>query len=170
MSACITNSSDQAKTRVEDKRFVKTKGIQPILYDTIRSYIRKNDLRLNGDPLFYYTIYSVTCDSGCLITLWRSSLFPDYIENNFSNKNFYLYKINNRKVILVSNNSLDNYLFDKSNIRQKKANALSKKKLLKYFYDGKMNMVSYLIQPKGSGISMKPSTNIPSFFKQNSVE
>ena len=74
-------------------RFVNSSGIHPVVFDTIRAYIRKNDIRIDGEPILHYTILYTQTDTGNLITMWRSSYFLLIVDNTSKEYDYYLYEV-----------------------------------------------------------------------------
>ena len=165
IDSCSYINHEQSKVKEScDERFINSNGIHPVIYDSIRTYIRKNDIIINGKPILYYTLLTTHTDTGNLITLWRSSLFPSYIDNIADEYDFYLYEVDKRKVILVSNIKQDSLIFDKTVERLRKAEALSMQKVLNPVYDGDWEVVSFLVIESDNNIYIKPINYLPKFF------
>jgi len=148
------------------ERFVNSDGIHPVVLDTIRAYIRKNDVRFDDEPILNYTILYTQTDTGNLITMWRSSFFLLIIDNMSKEYDYYLYEVDKRNVILITRSQQDSLIFDKTVERSRKAMVLSGQKTMNPPYDGSLRIVSFMVIQREENIYLKSINYVPRFLNE----
>ena len=117
------------------------------LVSTIKKYINNVDGHFIEKDNLYYSVYFLNDSIGDFFTIWTFVIFPDYIEYKNPDKkfNYLFFEIENRKVILISDEGMPkNILFSNcpSNI---KVGKIERNKESNYagYYDGSRFPQSY---------------------------
>ncbi|MDD3490882.1 MAG: hypothetical protein PHR62_13465 [Paludibacter sp.] len=166
MGCCFRDFKQSKTEESKIEKFINSSGIHPVVFDTIRAYIRKNDVRFDDEPILHYTIWYTQTDTGNLITMWRSSFFPFKLADLSDEHDFYLYEVDKRNVILITRSQQDSLIFDKTVERSRKAMVLSGQKTMNPPYDGSLRIVSFMVIQREKNIYLKPINYKPRFFNE----
>ncbi len=143
------------------------------LYDCIFNYMSKIDGQFPKKDWLYYNLYFFDIKSSQYFTIWTFTCFPSYISScvDTSLLNFYLFTINERKVVLIDKKMNTNSLFPNSKNKVSLAKIEALKKYEGDIYDGSFYFETYKIENKRNVFSfIQIDTAISNFINCQELE
>lgn len=127
-------------------------------------YIKKVDGHFYDKYWLYYNVYFYEEDNSKFFTIWAFTCYPDYISDciNTASFAFYLTKVLNRKVIVISEN--ENKFIFPSNRNAVLANLEKEKEYYGDIYDGPFYFETYEIIEEKNGINVVKADFVRSDF------